>query len=813
MYRSTRAASSTTAVGFEDAVRTGLATDGGLFVPEQVPSLFSFEKHAKEWASLEYHQVAFNIFRHFVPTEEVSDSDLFEIVKKSYSTFSHPKVTPVVKPGSHDGNIRILELHHGPTFAFKDVALQFVGNLFDFFLSRPPPPTTSHKSTRIAVLGATSGDTGGAAIYGLRGKRNVDVFILHPKGRISSVQEQQMTSVLDANVHNVAVDGATFDDCQEIVKVCFGDLEFKNKYSLAAVNSINWARILAQTTYYFVSYLSLIKELGLEDEKDISKLPRINYSVPTGNFGDILAAYYAKRMGLPLGDLIIATNSNDILHRFIETGIYEKPSSPSANPSDAVKITHSPAMDILVSSNFERVLWHFAVQHFGDVGEASAAICKWMADLKSVGRFQVPDGVLQQTRAFFKSQTVDNSETIESIRKWYNDTGYVLDPHTAVGVVSAERENRVEGRNVSGPLGEIMVVLATASPGKFPEAVFEAIPQGLKYEDFAPVPLVLQAGLPKRMVTVTVHENDRDRATADKPTAFQSIAAGMIAGGIEATITYPTEFVKTQLQLQGKATPGQQASSTMHATKHFTGPIDVIRVTLKQHGVFGLYRGLSALVIGTASKAGVRFLVFDQMKALLADKDGKVSGPRMMVAGLGAGVMEAVIAVTPTETIKTKLIQDQNLLKPRFKGLIHGTRIIIAEQGILGIYQGVTTVIARQGANSAVRLAAYGMMREKLTVRYEGKSVPAYATFGIGAIAGIITVYTTMPLDVLKTKMQATDARQRYKNSADCAVQTFKDEGVFAFWKGATPRLGRLIFSGGIVFTCYEEVIRLFRLF
>ncbi|KAI8829396.1 mitochondrial tricarboxylate transporter [Chytriomyces cf. hyalinus JEL632] len=304
-----------------------------------------------------------------------------------------------------------------------------------------------------------------------------------------------------------------------------------------------------------------------------------------------------------------------------------------------------------------------------------------------------------------------------------------------------------------------------------------------------------------------------EQPTQQKPTAFQSIAAGMIAGGIEATVTYPTEFVKTQLQLQGKATPAQQASSTMHATKHFTGPLDVIRVTLKQHGVLGLYRGLSALVIGTASKAGVRFLVFDQMKALLADKDGKVSGPRMMIAGLGAGVMEAVIAVTPTETIKTKLIQDQNLLKPRFKGLIHGTRIIIAEQGISGIYQGVTTVIARQGANSAVRLAAYGMMREKLTVRYEGKSVPAYATFGIGAIAGIITVYTTMPLDVLKTKMQATDARQRYKNSADCAVQTFKDEGVFAFWKGATPRLGRLIFSGGIVFTCYEEVIRLFRLF
>ncbi|KAI8621363.1 mitochondrial tricarboxylate transporter [Chytriomyces sp. MP71] len=302
-----------------------------------------------------------------------------------------------------------------------------------------------------------------------------------------------------------------------------------------------------------------------------------------------------------------------------------------------------------------------------------------------------------------------------------------------------------------------------------------------------------------------------------KPTAFQSVTAGMIAGAIEATITYPTEFVKTQLQLQGKLSKVQLAEGAAGvARKQFSGPLDVVKVTVREHGVLGLYRGLSALVIGTASKAGVRFLVFDQIKAALEDKNGKVTGWRMMLAGLGAGVMEAIIAVTPTETIKTKLIQDQNNSNPRFKGLLHGTRIIIAEQGIAGIYQGVTTVIARQGANSAVRLAAYGMMRERATDYYEVKgvaSVPAYATFGIGAVAGVITVYTTMPLDVLKTKMQAVDARQRYKNSADCAVKTFKEEGVFAFWKGATPRLGRLIFSGGIVFTCYEEVLRLYRKF
>ncbi|KAJ3076750.1 hypothetical protein HDU98_000630 [Podochytrium sp. JEL0797] len=318
-----------------------------------------------------------------------------------------------------------------------------------------------------------------------------------------------------------------------------------------------------------------------------------------------------------------------------------------------------------------------------------------------------------------------------------------------------------------------------------------------------------------------------------KPTAFQSITAGVIAGAIEATITYPTEFVKTQLQLQGKLSKDQLAAGSskkacicrcegwhkpppkiniLIPTQHFTGPIDVVKQTVKTHGILGLYRGLSALVLGTASKAGVRFLVFDQIKAKLADADGKVSGGRMMIAGLGAGVMEALIAVTPTETIKTKLIQDQNSATPRFKGLIHGTKIIFAEQGFKGLYQGVTTVVARQGANSAVRLSAYGMMREKVTPRYKGKAIPWYSTFGMGAVAGVITVYSTMPLDVLKTKMQATDARQKYTNSADCLVKTFKDEGVFAFWKGATPRLGRLIFSGGIVFVCYEEVISIFRM-
>ncbi|KAJ3005596.1 UNVERIFIED_CONTAM: threonine synthase, partial [Siphonaria sp. JEL0065] len=479
-----------------------------------------------EWSQLKYHQVAFKIFRAFIPAEEISDTDLLAILEKSYSAFDDERVTPVVKPGTSEGNVRILELWHGPTFAFKDVALQALGNLFDFFLSRPQPATSkAERSDRIAVLGATSGDTGGAAIYGLRGKRNVDVFILHPKGRVSPVQEQQMTSVLDPNVHNIAVDGATFDDCQEIVKVLMGTPEFKSKYSLAAVNSINWARILAQTAYYFVSYLAIMKESGVEGETDLSKLPRVNYSVPTGNFGDILAAYYAKQMGLPLGDLIIATNANDILHRFIETGIYEKPKSPTTNAGDAVKFTHSPAMDILVSSNFERVLYHFAVEHFGDEVTASKAIQEWMNDLKTVGRFQVPDGVWQRVKATFRSQTVSNDQTLDAIKRWYDETGYVLDPHTAVGIVSAEREIKGLAARGIDEKNTFNVVLATASPGKFPEAVFEAIPSGLKYEEFAPQPLVKQVGLPKRMVTVTMVGNDRDRAVADVRTVLEATLA------------------------------------------------------------------------------------------------------------------------------------------------------------------------------------------------------------------------------------------------------------------------------------------------
>ncbi|KAI8825290.1 mitochondrial tricarboxylate transporter [Fimicolochytrium jonesii] len=286
--------------------------------------------------------------------------------------------------------------------------------------------------------------------------------------------------------------------------------------------------------------------------------------------------------------------------------------------------------------------------------------------------------------------------------------------------------------------------------------------------------------------------------------ASHSLAAGAIAGAVEATFTYPTEYVKTQLQLQSKTKPD---------LKLFDGPWDCVRKTVREKGFFGLYRGLSALVIGTASKAGVRFLAFEQFKKMLADENGKVAGQRIMLAGLGAGVAEAIIAVTPTETIKTKLIHDQNSPNPKYHGLIHGTRAIIRTEGIAGIYRGMTAVIARQGANSAVRLTTYGLLKDRVQDRYpvdpvtRKNVVPWYVNFANGAVAGIVTVYTTMPLDVVKTRMQALNAKELYHNSVHCLYRITTEEGVKALWKGATPRLGRLIFSGGIVFTVYEQIV------
>ncbi|CAJ0843048.1 2995_t:CDS:10 [Entrophospora sp. SA101] len=288
----------------------------------------------------------------------------------------------------------------------------------------------------------------------------------------------------------------------------------------------------------------------------------------------------------------------------------------------------------------------------------------------------------------------------------------------------------------------------------------------------------------------------------DNNKIFYSLLAGSIAGGVEATITYPTEFIKTQLQLQ------DNNNKIIKIIKKFKGPIHCAVTTVKTQGFFSLYKGLSALVIGTAAKAGIRFLTYDQLKLLLQDDKGNLTGPKSMIAGLGAGMVEAITVVTPTETIKTKLIHDTNRSIPQYKGLVHGVSLIVAKEGIGGIYRGLFPVMMRQGANQAVRFSVYSTLKQRFQ-KYStpGQPLPWSVTFLMGAIAGIITVYSTMPLDVVKTRMQGLDATSLYQNSFHCAWKVLKEEGVFAFWKGVTPRLGRLLLSGGIIFTVYEQVM------
>ena len=408
-------------VGFAQGVMMGLGTDGGLLVPEVVPSVDAAT--LREWSRLRFQDLAVEVMSAFV-ADAIPRGDLIDLVNRSYATFSHPAVTPVVQVGRRC----ILELFHGPTAAFKDVALQFLGNVFEYLLERD--------GGRLNIVGATSGDTGSAAIAGVRGKARIHIFILHPHGRVSPIQERQMTTVLDANVHNLAIRG-TFDDGQRIVKALFNDLDFKAQFCLGAVNSINWARILAQMVYYFYAWGRVS---GADPERPVS------FSVPSGNFGDVFAGYMAKRMGLPVDRLIIATNRNDILTRFVASGVYA---------AGEVHPTLSPAMDIQIASNFERYLYYL-------VGEDPAAVRDLFAELGRSGRFSVSAEQHAQARADFDARAAMDAETLEQIRATYAQDGYILDPHTAVGVRAAgERPDTV--------------CLATAHPAKFNEAVREAI--------------------------------------------------------------------------------------------------------------------------------------------------------------------------------------------------------------------------------------------------------------------------------------------------------------------------------------------------
>jgi threonine synthase len=412
-----------TPIPFKDAVMMGLASDGGLLLPQSYPSIS--QKELESWRTHTYPELAFEVISRFV--DDIPAGDLKNLINRSYATFTHPDVTPVVK---HDG-VYILELFHGVTLAFKDVALQFLGNLFEYIL-------TERKQT-LNIIGATSGDTGSAAIHGVRGKKGISIFILHPYGKTSAVQAQQMTSVLDDNVHNIAVRG-TFDDCQDMVKELFGDLEFKEKYSLGAVNSINWARVLAQVVYYFYAYLRVTDE---------SAAP-VNFSVPTGNFGDIFAGYVAKKMGLPVDKLLLATNENNILTRFINASDYSL---------GTVVSTVSPSMDIQIASNFERYLFHLFAENPARVKEA-------FTELKEQGRISCSPDEMALVRKDFCSVSVDQAATLQQIRSFYSDTGYLLDPHTAVGVKAA--------LDLLSP-DSSRICLATAHPAKFSETVEQAL--------------------------------------------------------------------------------------------------------------------------------------------------------------------------------------------------------------------------------------------------------------------------------------------------------------------------------------------------
>lgn len=409
-------------IGFKDAVMMGLATDGGLLLPMEFPQFTSDDLETLR--HLSYQELAFRIIAPFA--DDIPGDDLQKLINRSYATFRHPEITPLIeKNGLH-----ILELFHGPTLAFKDVALQLLGNLFAYLLKE--------RGEKMNIVGATSGDTGSAAIYGVRGKENINIFILHPHGKTSRVQALQMTTVTDTNVFNIAVNG-TFDDCQNIVKQLFSDIPFKEQYSLGAVNSINWARVLAQVVYYFHAWL---KVTG-------SGAGNVAFSVPTGNFGDIFAGYVAKRMGLPLGKLLLATNENNILTRMINDGDYS---------ISTVVPTVSPSMDIQVASNFERYLYYLFDTDPARVNSALAAFT-------ATGRISFTTAEMQQVRQDFCSATVNQQQTLETIAAFQKENGYLLDPHTAVGVRAALDAAAAD---------RTFVCLATAHPAKFGDAVSKA---------------------------------------------------------------------------------------------------------------------------------------------------------------------------------------------------------------------------------------------------------------------------------------------------------------------------------------------------
>ena len=407
---------------FKDVFIKGLGDDGGLFIPESL-SKYS-ETEISSFTNLEYNDLAKKIISTFIG-DFMSENDLSNIIDKSYSVFRKKNVVNLIKVGDRS----VLELFHGPTLAFKDIAMQLLGNFYEYYLN--------NENQKINIVVATSGDTGAAAIDAIKGKKNVNIFVLHPHNRVSSVQRKLMTTGKDQNVFNIAING-NFDDCQNLVKSMFADKNFSNEIKMSGVNSINWARIIAQSVYYFYSYF-------LIEDKDRP----INFSVPTGNFGDVYAGYLAKKMGLPINKLIVATNQNDILHRAISKGSYEV---------EKVAETISPSMDIQIASNFERLIYDL------NNGEDTETI-KAMNDIKEKGKYIIDQEKLDKINTNFLSSKMSEDEILKTIESVYKKFNVVLDPHSAIGYGAFDKVN-ISGNNI---------VLATAHPCKFPDAIKNAI--------------------------------------------------------------------------------------------------------------------------------------------------------------------------------------------------------------------------------------------------------------------------------------------------------------------------------------------------
>ena len=428
---------------FKDVFIKGLADDGGLYIPK---SLHKYnQKDLDSFKNLEYSDLAKKIIYPFIG-DFISENDLGKLVDKSYSVFREKNVVNLTKIGDRS----VLELFHGPTLAFKDIAMQLLGNFYEYYLN-----STNEK---INIVVATSGDTGAAAIDAIKGKKNLNIFVLHPNNRISPVQRKLMTTGSEKNVFNIAVNG-NFDDCQNLVKAMFADKSFSNSIKMSGVNSINWARIIAQSVYYFYSYFSI------ED-----KTQPINFSVPTGNFGDVYAGYLAKKMGLPIGKLLVATNQNDILHRAISKGEYN---------IEKVLETISPSMDIQLASNFERLLYD--INNHDDVKTVSA-----MKDIKEKGKYKIDNEKLDKINLDFLSSRMSEEEILKVIKNIYEKFEIILDPHTAIGYGAFDKVN-IKGNNI---------VLATAHPCKFPDAIKKS--------------LNLKADLPKELMFILDEKENYD---------------------------------------------------------------------------------------------------------------------------------------------------------------------------------------------------------------------------------------------------------------------------------------------------------------